>query len=201
MAAVCARQVGEARVYSPTVLRRDNFARQMAEKLKVSIKPVASAREAVEGADIVLSATNSLTPVLNGAWLAPGAHMSVIATPEPDPATYQRAGLIVLTTPSHLEIGDRRDDVPPSLEGKIALKKDHGQVKERLPRLDEIPGLPEIIAGLRPGRKSDQEITLHINNTFALQFPAVGMSVVEAARRLGLGQEIPTDWLLQDVHT
>lgn len=201
MAAVSARQVTEARVFSPTVSRRENFARQMAEKLKLSVRPVSSAKEAVEGADIVLAATNSLTPILDGKWLAPGAHMSAIATPEPDRATYQRAGLIVLTTRCHLDIGDRVDYVPPSLEGKIALKKDHGQVKERLPRLEEIPELPEIIAGLRPGRKSDQEITLHINNTFALQFPAVGMSVVEEARRLGLGREIPTDWFLQDVHT
>ncbi len=201
MAAVSTRQVSRVRVYSPTASRRENFARQMTEKLRVPIKPVASAGEAVEGADVVLAATNSLAPVLDGKWLAPGAHMSAIATPEPDGVTYQRAGLIVLTTRSHLEIGDRVDYVLPSLNGKIALKKDHGQVKERLPRLEEIPELPEIIAGLKPGRKSDREITLHINNTFALQFAAVGAEVVEQARAMGLGREVPTDWFLQDVHT
>ena len=42
------------------------------------LKPVASAREAIEGSDVVLTATNSNVPVFDGAWLEPGMHVTSI---------------------------------------------------------------------------------------------------------------------------
>ncbi|MBI4490155.1 MAG: ornithine cyclodeaminase family protein [Deltaproteobacteria bacterium] len=200
-AAACARKVREVRVYSPTSSRRENFSRQMTDSLKIPVRPVGSAKEAVEGADIVLAATNSLTPVLEGAWLAPGCHVGAIATPEIDRETYSRASVIVLTTRLHMEVGDRIDYVLPALEGRIPLKKDHGQVKDRLSDLEKIPELAEIVVGSKPGRTNENEITVHMNNSFSIQFAAVGAKVLELARKKGLGREIPTDWFLQDVHT
>ena len=44
-------------------------------------------------------------------------------------------------------------------------------------------------------------ITVHMNNSFSIQFAAVGSKVVKLARERGLGREISTDWFLQDVHT
>lgn len=201
MAAACAREVRKIRVYSPTWSRRESFARQMSESLGIDILPVGSAREAVEGADIVLAATSSLTPVLDGEWLAPGSHVGTIATPEVDERTYRRASVIVLTARRYLELGDRIDYVVPSMEKKIPLKKDMGQIKDRLPDLQRLPELSDLIIGRTPGRTNEEEITLHVNNSFSIQFAAVGAKVVERARERGLGREIPTDWFLQDVHT
>src|SRR3712207_9453234 len=44
----------------------------------------ASAEEAVRGADVVVTATTSPTPVLSGRWLSPGAHINAVGAPRPD---------------------------------------------------------------------------------------------------------------------
>ncbi|MBI4525602.1 MAG: ornithine cyclodeaminase family protein [Deltaproteobacteria bacterium] len=201
MAAVAARNIKTVRVYSPTSSRRESFARQMSQSIKIEILPVASAREAVEGADIVLGATNSLTPIFDGEWLSPGCHVGAIATPELDEKTYRRAGLIMLTAKSYLELGDRIDYAPPAVEKTIPLRRDSGELKNVLPKIEDVPDLADLLSGRSRGRINDQEITVHMNNSFSLQFAAVGAKVLELARQQRLGRELPTDWFLQDVHT
>src|SRR5437660_7197703 len=65
------RQFGEIRVWSPTKEHAERFAKE--------IEAIAmSAEQAVHGADVIVTATNSKTPVLKGAWLKPGCHVNAI---------------------------------------------------------------------------------------------------------------------------
>ncbi|MBI1735176.1 MAG: ornithine cyclodeaminase family protein [Candidatus Rokubacteria bacterium] len=91
--AVCAvRPIEEVRIFSPSA-RRERTAADLAGRLpgRPVVRAVDSAREAVEGADVVITVTNANRPVLDGAWLAPGAHVNVIARGEIDEATILRA--------------------------------------------------------------------------------------------------------------
>ena len=65
------RQFEEIRVCSPTREHAERFAKEIGAKAM-------SAEEAVRGADVVVTATNSKTPVLKGSWLKPGCHVNVI---------------------------------------------------------------------------------------------------------------------------
>lgn len=76
-AAVC-RSLTEVRVYSRNPERRRQFADEMTCLTGLDVQPVASAREAVEQADLVLCATSSPTPVLETSWLSPGAHVNTL---------------------------------------------------------------------------------------------------------------------------
>jgi ornithine cyclodeaminase/alanine dehydrogenase-like protein (mu-crystallin family) len=71
------RQFKEIRVWSPTKEHAKRFAKEIAAK-------ATSAEEAVRGADVVVTATNSKTPVLKGAWLKPGCHVNAIGACRPD---------------------------------------------------------------------------------------------------------------------
>jgi ornithine cyclodeaminase/alanine dehydrogenase-like protein (mu-crystallin family) len=71
------RQFEEIRVWSPTRERAERFAKEIGGTAM-------SAREAVRGADVVVTATNSQTPVLKGAWLKPGCHVNAIGACRPD---------------------------------------------------------------------------------------------------------------------
>ncbi|GAC1636441.1 MAG: ornithine cyclodeaminase family protein [Chloroflexota bacterium] len=70
------RTFREVRVWSPR--RAEAFAREF------GLRAALSAEEAVRGADVVVTATTSQTPVLCGEWLSPGAHVNAIGAPRPD---------------------------------------------------------------------------------------------------------------------
>src|SRR5437667_7363267 len=63
------RNFEEIRVWSPTRERAEQFAKEIGAK-------AISAEEAVRGADVIVTVTNSKTPVLKGAWLKRGCHVN-----------------------------------------------------------------------------------------------------------------------------
>ncbi len=71
------RQFEEVRVWSPTPEHAERFASEIGAKSM-------SAEEAVRGADVVATATNSKTPVLKGSWLKPGCHVNAVGACRPD---------------------------------------------------------------------------------------------------------------------
>lgn len=71
------RRFQEIRVFSPTPEHAERFAKEIGAKAM-------SAEEAVSGADVVVTATNSKTPVLKGSWLKSGCHVNVIGASRPD---------------------------------------------------------------------------------------------------------------------
>jgi len=71
------RQFEEVRVWSPTREHAAQFAKEIGARSM-------SAEEAVRGADVVVTATNSKTPVLKGSWLKPGCHVSAVGACRPD---------------------------------------------------------------------------------------------------------------------
>ena len=78
LAASACRTFSEVRVYSRAENGRRQFAAELTAELKLKVRAVETAREAVEGAEIVLCATRSTTPVLETAWLAHGAHVNSV---------------------------------------------------------------------------------------------------------------------------
>jgi len=72
------RVLREVRVYSRNAGRRAAFAERAAPLVAGTCRPVDDAREAVDGAQIVVLATNSGSPVIDATWLAPGAHVTTL---------------------------------------------------------------------------------------------------------------------------
>jgi len=71
------RRFEEIRVWSPTAAHAECFAKEVGAKAM-------SAEEAVRGADVVVTATNSKTAVLKGSWLKPGCHVNAVGACRPD---------------------------------------------------------------------------------------------------------------------
>lgn len=151
LAAVAAvRRVSEARVYSRDSAKRQEFCRAMAERLELSVKPAESAEEAVRFGEIIITATNSRTPVLQGAWLSPGTHINAIganaaARRELDGAAVGRASLIAVDS-----LEQARQEAGDLIQGLAGRQESWGRVSE----------LHDIIHGSQPGRASDEEITI-----------------------------------------
>jgi len=71
------RRFEQIRVWSPTKVHAERFAKEINAKAM-------SAEDAVRGADVIVTATNSKTPVLKGSWLKPGCHVNAIGACRPD---------------------------------------------------------------------------------------------------------------------
>lgn len=71
------RNFEEIRVWSPTREHAERFAKEVGGKAM-------SAEEAVRGADVVVTTTNSKTPVVKGSWLKLGCHVNAIGACRPD---------------------------------------------------------------------------------------------------------------------
>lgn len=194
LAAICAvRRVREARVFSVTREHRERFAREMTGRLDVQVRAVDNARAVVEGADIVMCATNASRPVFDGDWLAPGQFVATIVNSdgvhrrtEADETTFTRADLIVINNRETALHNQQREMLDLIDEGRIGW--------------DRICELGEVLTGGNPGRKSDRDVIYYKSNTgVGIQFAAAGAVIYEACKEKGLGRELPTEWFGADV--
>lgn len=85
------RPIAEAVVYSPTAANREAFAREMQALLGIPVRTAADTRTVVQAAEILLVCTNANEPVLDGADLQPGTHVTSIVHSNKE---MQRSGLI-----------------------------------------------------------------------------------------------------------
>src|SRR5215210_3188193 len=140
------RDFREVRVWSP------RHARAFAEEH--GVVAAASAEEAVRGADVVVTATTSQTPVLFGEWLLPGAHVNAVGAARPDwreldDGVLSRARVYV--------------------DSREAAMKESGDV---IAAGEVVAEIGEVAAGTGPGRRSAEEVTL---------FKSLGLAVEDMA--------------------
>jgi ornithine cyclodeaminase/alanine dehydrogenase-like protein (mu-crystallin family) len=180
--AVCAvRRVREIRVYGRDAERRARFAEEMSPALGVPVVPVDRPEAAARDAAILVTITSARTPVLEGAWIAPGAHVNAAGSnalqrAELDVEAVRRAGLVVTDSleQARLECGD----LVAALEQGVL-------------RWEDVMELGAVVAGKHPGRTRPDEITLFESQGVAMEDVAVAARLVARARERGVGIEIP----------
>lgn len=180
--AVCAvRTIRHARVYSRRQERREEFARQMSERLNLEVTPVESAQDCVAGAGIVAVITSARDPVLEGEWLDGGTHVNAAGgnhwmRREVDEATVAKSEVIVVDDldQAKVECGDL---IWPEARGSF--------------RWDMAHELQDVVAGRVQGRPSPLAITLFESMGVALEDIAAARLVYRKALELGLGQQLP----------
>lgn len=112
-AVIAVRPIREVRVWSRTDDNRRRFAEQIAGRHKVNVQCAASAREAVEGAAILVTATWAKDPVFEAGWVSEGTHINAMGSNNPQrrelpPEILERAGLIAVDSleQARIESGD-----------------------------------------------------------------------------------------------
>jgi alanine dehydrogenase len=174
------RRLKSVRAFGRDPARRAEFCREMSAKLGVPFTATTSAEEAVRDVDIVITMTNSATPVVSGAWLAPGTHVNAAGSNwaqkrELDEAAVMRASIVAADSieQAKIESGDLIQ----------AFAADPS-------RWSKVIELGEIVAGKRPGRVSAEDITLFKSNGIATWDIAVAARVLERAQQQGLGRQV-----------
>lgn len=174
------RKLARVKVFSRTAEKLAKFCEKMRARLSIDVVPAASPEDAVKGSDIVVTITTSATPVFDGEWLAPGTHVNAAGSnsllrQEIDETAVRRAQPVVVDSrPTALK---EAGDLLPALE------------KGRL-HAGALTELGEVIAGLRAGRTSSEQITLFESQGMAIQDLVIAAHLMRLAREQGAGSEV-----------
>jgi ornithine cyclodeaminase/alanine dehydrogenase len=163
------REIKRVYAYDKVANTRKTFAEEMSKKLGIDVIHVNSPRYAVKDADIVITATTSVEPVIKGGWLRDGVHVNAIGSYYPDAReldteTIVRSKLVVDLKRAALE--EAGDIILPIREGKITEKHIYAE-------------LGEIVTGKKPGRVEDKEMTVFKSVGLAIQDAAVAGLIIE----------------------
>jgi ornithine cyclodeaminase/alanine dehydrogenase-like protein (mu-crystallin family) len=173
-------RLDQVRVYSRTEARARELAAS-ADMAGVGLQVVRSAREALEDADVVVTATSSREPVLSRDWLKPGAHVNAVGASSPaarelDTATVAAAALFC---DSRESLRHEAGEFQLAIREGLISGQDHVRAE-----------LGEVLAGTAPGRHDAGELTVFRSLGLAIEDLAAAQSAVTAARAGGLGTEI-----------
>jgi alanine dehydrogenase len=162
------RTLREVRVAGRSRAKAETLAAELAAELGVPATATAGYQDAIAGADIVCACTHSPEPVVHGAWLRPGMHVTSVGVNgdgrELDAEAVARA-LVVVESRS---------------AARAAVTADHVHAE-----------LGELVSGTRPGRTSADQVTLYKSVGVAAQDAAAAAMVLSIARAAGLGTEVP----------
>jgi ornithine cyclodeaminase/alanine dehydrogenase-like protein (mu-crystallin family) len=215
----CVRDVRLCRVYSPTAAHREAFAEEMSRRLNIEVCAVDDPREAVRGADILSSCTDSMRPVYDADWIEKGMHVTNLGRREMPDAVMARFDVVVRQGTAGLQmkqsarfqaerglspaafIGGTVEEMKriPATNPHPGFGGDSPEFADR-GRGGDKPDFADLASGKCKGRTGREQITFYRNvGNQGLQFSAVGGWVYEQAVRQRKGREIPTEWFVQNI--
>jgi len=181
-AVAAVRKLKEVWVFSPTPARRAAFSKKMEVDMQIPVHAVDSAEEALANADIVITATNSRTPLFDGNRLVEGMHITSIANgdktrprQELDDTTIRRAEPIFVT----------------SIETMCTNESDiFRAVRDKVISWDRVHEISRLLLGEVAGRKDDRQITLFKLQGTGIMDVAIGHAAYDRLKGTGLAQQL-----------
>lgn len=171
------RIIERCRVVSRHFEHATAFTEEMKRNYSFPLEPVETIAEALESADLIVTATNAVEPIVQREWISPGAHLNLVGSSRPharevDGATMAASSLFVDRRES--TINEAGDYLFAVREG--AISADHIRAE-----------LGEVLREDKPGRTSADEITLFKSLGLAVEDLAAAEYLYRKARKLNVG--------------
>jgi ornithine cyclodeaminase/alanine dehydrogenase-like protein (mu-crystallin family) len=167
----------EIRVTSRTPESRQNYAKEVGSEYGLNIKPVESTEEALNGADVVISATTTSTPFVKEGWLGEGITVySIGKHQEMESSIYKNADKFVVDSWVHCK---NKSDMQRMLKETYLSEK------------DLYAELPELLSGQKPGRQSETERIFIRAIGLVNQDIALANTIYQSALEKGIGTRLP----------
>ena len=156
------RPIQRARIACRNIEHAEELVREMQTEFSFPIEPVRTNEEGVRDADLIVTATSSLEPVINKDWISPGAHVNAIGTHSPttreiDSATMAAAR--IFTDRRESALNESGDYLLAAKEGLVTPESIVGEIGE-------------LLIGTKTGRTSSTDITL---------FKSLGLAIEDIA--------------------
>ena len=172
------RDVRSIRTWSPNSDRLAAFVRETQPRTESDVIRCSSARDAVNGADIVVLATSAREPVVNGDWIADGAHVCAVGACRPDQREMETALVArgrVFVDSREGALAEAGDVLIPIREGAFDLTHIVGE-------------LGEVLSGAVRGRLTPTDVTIFKSLGMAVEDVAAAQLAYDKAAERGLGR-------------
>ena len=175
-------QVARPRIQGATVfdIRRDRaeaFAAEMSQRLDLDVHVAESAEEVVRGADVLVTATTTIRPIVHDGWLAPGSFYAHVSGYECEYDVIHHADKVLV---------DDWNLVKHRMYSTVAYMWRDGAFADG----DIYAELGQVVSGQKPGREDDREVIIFSPIGLGLHDIAVAQRLYERARSEGLGQKL-----------
>ncbi len=200
------RQIRKVKVYSTTPANREAYAAEMNQRFGIPVEPLDNPEAVVRGSDIVATCTDAVGHIVRDpSWIENGMHLTNNTAGEWAPAVLERCDVRVRLgwasvqspEPGTTRVGGESVYVAGQPEELALLSKGRPELPEGV---GSWPLLTDILAGRAKGRTGPEQVTFFDNHgSQGLQFASVGGRVYQMAKEAGIGREIPTEWILQDI--
>lgn len=170
-------RLAEVRVYSPTPEHRARFVEEMQPRFGFPIRACQTAQEALDSADILVTATSAQAPLLKARWVKPGSFYSHVAGWEDEYAVAQEADKIVV---DDWEMTKHRGS-----QTLARMYRDRCLTDDRI-----YANLEEIIDQAKPGRVNPEERVYFSSVGLAILDAAIAAVIYHQALSLGIGTEL-----------
>lgn len=176
------REISEIKVYDIFAASARQLQETLQREMSVKINVVQSPREAVLGADLLVTVTTAKEPIVKADWLKPGMHINAVGSHRPDLREIDGATLAAakIVVDSREAIMAECGDILLAIQEKaITANSVHAEIGE-------------VLAGKKPGRTSSDEITLYKAVGIAIQDVATAHLVYRKAleRKVGTNIEV-----------
>lgn len=163
------RALSDVRVWGRDFGRAQAFAAEMSVETGLRVRAVAGAQAAVEEADIICTLTSSKTPVLLGAWVAPGAHLNLVGSSYAGPVEVDHDQVLRARL-----IADSREGVLAQ-GAEVLAAKAAGLIDDA----HVVGEIGEVFDGRLAGRQSPDQITAYKSLGHIVQDLASAQALME----------------------
>ena len=176
------RAIREIRVVGRNSQNAARLAEEITRDQGIRASAFEAAAKTFADADIICAATHSAEPVVKGAWLKPGTHVTSVGL---NPRGCEVGATAVLK--SLVVVESRAAALAPNAGGANDLK---WPIRDGLMREGHIYAeIGELVSGVKAGRTSPQQVTLYKSVGVAVQDAVAANLVLEAAQKAGVGRE------------
>ncbi len=173
------RPISRITAHSRDQAHREDFAARMTDELGIPVSTAATAEACVEGADIIVTMTNSKTPVLRGSWLKPGQHINAAGANSANCRELDDAAVLAADIKAVDDLSQARIEAGAFMEMTAEGSLDWGDIHE----------LGTLVQGEVPGRDNDGQITLYKSLGIPLEDVAFARIIHARAVEQGVGSE------------
>lgn len=185
------KNIKEVKVFDINKEKSQIFCEEMKNMLNLDVHPVNSMEEAIVGSDVInVAASGKVLPYIKTEWVKKGAYLGLPAGIEFDEEFLLNVAGKVAIDLWEMHIVNRQEADEAGAKVVLGTRYIYDYIKEGKMTTEDILQIGDLVTGVKPGRESEEEITVCITGGLPSEDLAWAYRVYQSALKKGIGTEL-----------